>query len=391
MYKNWQIVDWTYQFKKKDMAWPWHREVNEVTMFVVHHSATPQVAGETDRQRIQKLANVHIARNSAKETWPGVSYHYVITTESAKQGIIYKLNQHTDVTWCAVNAVHRPNEFGVHLCVDGYFHPGYNEQPIPEVLEGIQWLHWFLKNTDTNLKFPNLGNTIYGHRNFQATSCPGNLLYPYIESMNGGAKYWSVPDPVIAPLPEVIAPTNPESATTPTTVVDPSAIVVIEQPTEVSNTDDTNVIDESLIAMIGSLEATKQTLTNKPETAQELDKVEQMLKGALELNKSLKGIYKKAEMERKTFGGKLKSALSQLKNPIFLLRIVQIIFATLAAYNLVPPTLATGVDKVADTTKLFTGIDPNSFNTNVFDGIWSAIVVGVVEPVVRWYKERKNQ
>jgi hypothetical protein len=105
-----------------------------------------------------------------KKGWPGLSYHYAIM----RDGSIYKLNNHNDITWHDGR-----NNDTLGILVDGYFHPPHNEKPSKEQLESLDWLASKLLN-DLNLP----RDRIKGHRDFGATSCPGDLFYPTVQKLS---------------------------------------------------------------------------------------------------------------------------------------------------------------------------------------------------------------
>lgn len=155
------IVNVIGKYRQSGRYW-YQRKVSGIKVISVHHSATRNW-GSNDQQ-LQELFNIHKANG-----WPGTSYHFVIT----RDGTVYQINNFSDVTW--IDSI---NWDAVGVCLIGYNHAPYNEQPTPAQLQGLREL---LDNLSTqHPEFPADQGDVYAHRERYATACNGDLGYPYV-------------------------------------------------------------------------------------------------------------------------------------------------------------------------------------------------------------------
>jgi len=141
------------------------RNQADIKVITVHHSTNSQDLNENDDQILTRIQKTHQSRG-----WPGLSYHFVITPV----GTIYQINDFTDITW---HDSTNTDSIGVVVC--GYMHPPYNEQPTQSQLESLkELLDWLCTQ---NPQFPADRDDVLGHRDRQATACPGDNLYPYVK------------------------------------------------------------------------------------------------------------------------------------------------------------------------------------------------------------------
>ena len=124
------------------------RSLSEIKNLVIHHTAvSPDVGPEA-------IARYHVD----KQGWPGIGYHYFITTE----GAIYQTNQLETISY----HVRRNNPASVGIALAGNLMEG---GPTPRQLESTSRLLAYL--------IRRLGLTVdsvTGHRDLVATACPGD-------------------------------------------------------------------------------------------------------------------------------------------------------------------------------------------------------------------------
>lgn len=158
------IVNKIHKYKQSNRSWI-QRAVKNITRIVIHHDAIPNNGRFTDEEVLNNIKREHVSRN-----WPGASYHFWIS----KKGVIYQLNNFSDVTWH--DGI---NYDAVAICLNGYFHPNYNEKPTTAQLKALKAL---LDNLCTqHPEFPAARKDIRGHRERKPTACPGNNLFPYVK------------------------------------------------------------------------------------------------------------------------------------------------------------------------------------------------------------------
>lgn len=176
-------------------GWSSHqRTLGSITHIAIHHDAV---------QRPHSYDSVARYRSEAKEHYnrlgPGLQYHYKIDNI----GTILKIRPHT--TWLYAVGTNA-NTSTVHICIDGYFHAPYNQQPTREQYEALAQL--IVKLTG-ELRVPYAN--VWGHRSFKATACPGDNLAPYVFQVDSQATANNIPNvpydwPDLQPKPPVTPP-----------------------------------------------------------------------------------------------------------------------------------------------------------------------------------------
>jgi hypothetical protein len=139
-----------------------------------------------------------------------LQYHYSIDNV----GEIFWVRPHEATLWHAGNLA--VNRTSLAIKLDGYFHPGINQQPTKEQLEALQQL--LDKLCFQHPEFPATQQNVFGHREITATACPGDLMInrvisyrnSKVVSLDGTTYDWPEYQPSTpAPAPEVPAPTPP--------------------------------------------------------------------------------------------------------------------------------------------------------------------------------------
>lgn len=138
--------------------WSWNRTTRQVKYVVIHHSVTAHDASP------DYIAQLHKNRG-----WGGIGYHFVIT----KDGIVWYVG---DVGTARAN-VKDKNEQVIGVCLVGDF-TQYNPSD-DQILSAHDLCKFFVENTGV---WPNLNGweDVVGHKELQATACPGT--------------YWKGPD-----------------------------------------------------------------------------------------------------------------------------------------------------------------------------------------------------
>lgn len=179
------IINRVGQYLQATRAW-YTRDVSTIKVFSVHHSASFDT-DKTDEEILQELTDDH-----TKKGWPGLSYHFVII-----RGKVYQINELGWVTW--VDSI---NFDCIGICVVGYFHPPYNQEPSPENLAALGQL---LDELSTqHPEFPATQKDTYGHRERFATACPGDNLFPYVLEYRSkvGDVSWKTTQPTAPAAPQ---------------------------------------------------------------------------------------------------------------------------------------------------------------------------------------------
>lgn len=123
------------------------RLLSSVTGIVIHHSAT-------DFGTTYDIANWHISQG-----WPGIGYHFVISTDGT-------INQTNDLDTISYHVADY-NAVNIGICLIGNLS---NHPPTAKQLESLKGLIKYVNET-AGKKL-----TIYGHRDLNATECPGKMM-----------------------------------------------------------------------------------------------------------------------------------------------------------------------------------------------------------------------
>jgi hypothetical protein len=159
-----QIINNIHHYLEKGQVW-YQRSVNKITVLTVHHTAS---LGEN--QTHEQILNAIYKEHVSGKGWPGISYHEVIMPD----GTVYQLNEFTDVTW---QDTHNFDSYAI--CLVGYFHTPYNQEPTAAQLVSLRKR---LDDLCTNHpEFPASQGDVLGHRDRYATACPGDNLYPKVK------------------------------------------------------------------------------------------------------------------------------------------------------------------------------------------------------------------
>jgi hypothetical protein len=127
---------------------------------VIHHTAS------TAKETVEQIHNFHINNNG----WAGIGYHFYIR----KDGTIYKGR---DEKYAGAHCVDY-NSISLGICLEGNFEI---EQPTDNQLKSLTELLQYLKNKYGNVQ-------VVGHRDLNATACPGKNLYSKLGSVIANSK-----------------------------------------------------------------------------------------------------------------------------------------------------------------------------------------------------------
>ena len=122
---------------------------------VIHHTAS------TAKETVEQIHNFHINNNG----WAGIGYHFCIR----KDGTIYKGR---DEKYAGAHCVDY-NSISLGICLEGNFEI---EKPTDNQLKSLSELLQHLKQKYGNVQ-------IVGHRDLNATACPGKNLYSKLGSV----------------------------------------------------------------------------------------------------------------------------------------------------------------------------------------------------------------
>lgn len=173
-----EIINNIHKYKLPSRYW-YQRPVKNITRLTIHHDAIPNNGRLTDQEVLTNIKNTHTSRG-----YPGASYHFWIS----KKGLIYQLNNYSDITYHDST-----NSDSIGICLNGYFHPNYNEKPTALQLQAMKWL--LDKLCTKHPEFPADFDDIRGHRERSATACPGMYLFPYVVEYREkkGQVSWGIP------------------------------------------------------------------------------------------------------------------------------------------------------------------------------------------------------
>lgn len=182
------------------------RSLGQIRSISVHHDASPRPHAYDSVARYRQEAAQHYARLG-----PGLQYHFKIDNT----GEIFATRPLDEWLYCVGSA---ENMTTIAICLDGYFHPPYNERPTREQYEALAQLLTYLcdERGDLPISWPD----VRPHRDFSSTACPGDTLAPYVYAINSKADAYNIPDvpydwPEMQPAPE---PTPQPPAPIPTII-----------------------------------------------------------------------------------------------------------------------------------------------------------------------------
>ena len=126
---------------------------------VIHHTAS------TAKETVEQIHNFHINNNG----WAGIGYHFYIR----KDGTIFRGRPEKYAGAHCENY----NSVSLGICLEGNFEI---EQPTDNQLKSLSELLQHLKQKYGNVQ-------IVGHRDLNATACPGKFLYSKLGSVIANA------------------------------------------------------------------------------------------------------------------------------------------------------------------------------------------------------------
>ncbi|WP_438979894.1 peptidoglycan recognition protein family protein [Polynucleobacter sp.] len=189
-------------------SWPQEKRAEgSVTRIIVHHDASIREHDYDSLARYRSEAQAHYQRLG-----PGLQYHIKIDNT----GEVFLIRPFDQALYHAGD--YNVNRTSIAICLDGYFHPPYNQMPTREQYEALkQTLDWLCTQ---NPQFPASQGDVYPHRAISSTACPGDTFYGWVDEYRatGGnptipnVPYdwpeWQASEPAPAPAP-VPAPTPP--------------------------------------------------------------------------------------------------------------------------------------------------------------------------------------
>jgi len=144
-----KFVDYRQPIWGDSFNWSWNRPLEQVESLVIHHSVTAHDATPDD------IALLHKARG-----WGGIGYHFVITQD----GTVYYVG---DIGTARANVLNK-NELVIGICLVGDF---TKHLPSDEQITSAHLLCQRLIELVPNVKN---WEQLKGHKDFQATACPGS-------------------------------------------------------------------------------------------------------------------------------------------------------------------------------------------------------------------------
>lgn len=189
-----KFIDYRQRIWGDSFNWSWNRKPNEVKYLVIHHTVTSHDATPDD------IALLHKARG-----WAGIGYHFVIT----KDGTVYYVG---DVGTARANVLNMNEKvIGISLIGDFTKHLPSDAQ----ILSAHLLCKFFLDNKAVWTGLVDWDTSVKGHKELQATQCPGNDWKDTSSCLFNRIKN-------NIPYTPVENPSTPETPVTPTTPSEPS-------------------------------------------------------------------------------------------------------------------------------------------------------------------------
>lgn len=202
------------------------RSVSSITSISIHHDAVVRPHDYDSVARYREEAAGHYERLG-----PGLQYFAKIDNV----GQIFYTRPMT--TWL-YSVGSSENVSTLPICLDGYFHPPYNQKPTREQFEALGQL--LIELCENHPEFPATYPNVRPHRDFSSTACPGDLLAPWVFAIQGKQDVLNIPLEAVYDWPEyqpgftTPAPRTTQPAPTPPSKPDPVAVPAV--PTSVKPT-----------------------------------------------------------------------------------------------------------------------------------------------------------
>lgn len=171
--------------------WSWVRPWSQLKYVVIHHSVTKHEATPDD------IALLHKARG-----WGGIGYHFVIT----KDGVVHYVG---DISTARANVLNM-NEQVIGICMVGDF---TKHLPSDAQIESAHDLAEFFFFQTPSLPTLKGWDQLKGHKDFQATACPGSSFPNDMRDRIIQRLIYSPPTPTPTPpepTPPPVTPPTPE-------------------------------------------------------------------------------------------------------------------------------------------------------------------------------------
>lgn len=142
------------------------RSIDLIKKIIVHQSLADWTTQRTHEYHISPESHLKPGTGA-----PAIAYHYTIE----KDGTIYQVNNLNEITWhCAGENI---QSIGIVVLGDFAWKENVNgKAPSKEQLKSLRFLLKFLTE---KLKISK--TEIYGHQDFGKESCPGFVLYDFIQ------------------------------------------------------------------------------------------------------------------------------------------------------------------------------------------------------------------
>jgi len=199
-----KFQDYRQDINGDSFGWGPTITASKITNFTFHHSVTPQSAKIDGNWKAEcdKIANIHINSNG----WGGVGYRFIICSDGTVAYV-------GDLSHGG-SAVANKNDIMFSACLVGDF-----TKQLPTASQ-IHSAHLLAKFFLTKMpQYPNLNSwdNIKGHRDFMATTCPGDFwrVHGGLRERIMGDIWQGYPDPQPLPVPQpeppITLPPTPET------------------------------------------------------------------------------------------------------------------------------------------------------------------------------------
>lgn len=171
------------------------RNLNQITSISIHHDAAERPHEYDSVARYTNEAAAHYQRLG-----PGLQYHFKIDNIGA-------IFQTRPLDEWLYNVGSSENVTNIAICLDGYFHPPYNETPTREQYEALAQLLENLceQHPEIPVSWPN----VRPHRDYSSTACCGDTLAPFITAINSKADAYNIPGNAVYDHPELQPASTP--------------------------------------------------------------------------------------------------------------------------------------------------------------------------------------
>lgn len=185
-----KFVDYRRDIAGDSFSWSWERSTTDVMYLAIHHSAGYQ--NLKPKEQVDAIGLLHTnPKSKGGRGWGGVGYHFIITTD----GVVWYVG---DVSTARANVANQ-NEKVIGICLVGDFtkHNPTDDQ----ILSAHDLCSFLLSQTQIWPRLHSFDASVRGHKEFNATACPGSAWKGPSDSISERIKNRIPYSPIITPPP----------------------------------------------------------------------------------------------------------------------------------------------------------------------------------------------